>query len=282
MTRPINRRSAMFFTALEPGRLGEAARAGTDIAVFDLEDGVAAGRKAKARATVADAFAAPLEAPLSRFLRINAPMSVEGVRDLAAVLDWTAAPDGVVVPKAESAAEIAMVRASVGALHPDIEIMPIVETPLGLEKAYEIAAAPGVTCLLLGLDDLSGALGSDRSFESLAYARGRVVAAAAAAGVEAMDGPWRDPDDEAGLIRETRLVAAMGFQGKASYHAGQIPHIHAAFTPSPAAVTEARDVVQAAGRDTVGLLRHEGRVINAAVVKAAERLLALARRRGVD
>jgi len=96
-----------------------------------------------------------------------------------------------------------------------------------------------------------------------------------------MDGAFYDPEDEAGLIAEVERVAAMGFTGKASYHAGQIPHIHAGFTPSADAISQARRVLAAAVGDKVGNTRLDGKLVNAAIVKAARRLLALAERRGV-
>jgi citrate lyase beta subunit len=278
---PVNRRSVMVLPALAPERIAEAQAAGPDIVVIDLEDGTAADRKDEARAAVRTLFEAPAQGASRRYLRINPPATPAGVRDLASLLDWTAPPDGVVIPKTENGQEIAWVAATVGAVHGPVDLMPIVESPAGLEAAYTIAAAPMVKAVLLGLDDLTGDLGADRAWESLAYARGRVAAAAAAAGVEAIDGPWRDPDDEAGLIAETRWVAGMGFAGKACYHAGQIPHIHAAFTPSASAIAEAREIVATAAADDVGLAFAKGRVVNRSAVKGAERVLALARRRGV-
>ncbi len=283
--RRPNRRSAMFLPALQPDRIAEVVAAGADIVVFDLEDGTAEARKDEARAVVAAAFEGaldrPLDRPLLRYLRINHPASPAGIRDLAAVLDWRSPPDGLVIPKAECAAEIAWAHQTAGAVHPGLDLMPIIETPAGLEAAPEIARAPGVAALLLGCDDLSGALGSDRGWDAMAYARGRVAAAAGAAGVEAMDGPWRDPDDPDGLIAETNRIAAMGFSGKACYHASQVPHIHAAFTPAPVAIAEAEAILAAAAADDSGLTHAGGRVVNAAVVKNARRLLALADRRGL-
>lgn len=280
MAGQVNRRSAMVFPALFPERFDDAVAAGTDIAVFDLEDGTRPDRKAEARAGIVSLYARA--APFRKYLRVNHPHSVDGLRDLAALLDWPAPPDGLLLPKIESPDEVRQVAETVCAVHPALELVPIVETPRGLENVYDIAnAAPQVVMLLLGSDDLSGATGSDRSREALAYARGRVAAAAGDAGVEAMDGAFYDPDDEAGLIQELRCVAAMGFTGKASYHPGQIPHIHAAFTPDPEAVADARRIIAAFETDSVGSMRLDGRMVNAAIVKRARRLLAIAERRGV-
>ena len=96
-----------------------------------------------------------------------------------------------------------------------------------------------------------------------------------------MDGAFYNPDDDAGLLTELERVAAMGFSGKASYHAVQIPHIHAVFTPSADAVAEVKRILETAAADTVGNTRLDGRMVNAAIVKRARRLLAIAKRRGV-
>ena len=278
--RQHNRRSAMIFSALQPERFDEGVAAGPDILVFDLEDGTVSDRKAEARAAISAVF--ELDAPFLKYLRVNHPHTADGLRDLVTLLDWQTPPDGLLLPKIEAAEEIHQVTQTVCATHPDIELMTIIESPRGLERVYEIAsAAPEVVMLLLGSDDLSGAIGSERDWDALAYARGRVIAAAGDAGIEAMDGAFYDPEDEEELKAELARVAAMGFTGKASYHAGQIPHIHAAFTPDADAVAEAKRILETAASDSVGNTRLDGKMVNAAIVKRARRLMAIAERRGV-
>ncbi len=279
--RNANRRSLMLFSALQPERWDEGLVAGPDILAFDLEDGTAPDRKAEARAKIGTVFSRDPGRPMLKYLRINNPRTPDGLRDLLALLDWTTPPDGLLVPKVESPEEVRWVAGIVCDTHPAIELTLIIESPRGLENVAAIAgAAPQVAGLLLGADDLSGDLGSDRGWDALAYARGRVVAAAAAAGAEAMDGAFYDPEDEAGLVDEVRRVAAMGFTGKASYHAIQIPHIHAGFTPDAGAIAQARRILAAAAGDKVGNTRLDGKLINAAIVKAARRLIAIAEKRG--
>ena len=278
--RQPNRRSAMIFSALQPERFDEGVAAGPDILVFDLEDGTVPDRKAEARAAISAVF--ERNAPFLKYLRVNHPHTADGLRDLVTLLDCQTPPDGLLLPKTEAAEEIHQVTQTVCATHPDIELMPIIESPRGLERVYEIAsAAPEVVMLLLGSDDLSGAIGSERDWDALAYARGRVIAAAGDAGIEAMDGAFYDPEDKDGLKAELARVAAMGFTGKASYHAGQIPHIHAAFTPDADAVAEAKRILETAASDSVGNTRLDGKMVNAAIVKRARRLMATAERRGV-
>jgi len=277
--RQPNRRSAMIFSALQPECFDEAINVGPDILVFDLEDGTVPERKAEARASIDVVF--ERNAPFLKYLRVNHPHTVDGLRDLVALLDWRIPPDGLLLPKIEAVEEIRQITQTVCKAHPHIELMPIIETARGLERVHEIAnAAPEVVMLLLGSDDLSGSVGSDRNWDALAYARGRLVAAAADAGIEAMDGAFYDPEDQGGLLDELTRVASMGFSGKASYHAGQIPHIHSAFTPGSDAVAEAKCILETAAMDAVGNTRLDGKMVNAAIVKRARRLLAIAKRRG--
>src|SRR3546814_20958455 len=98
----------------------------------------------------------------------------------------------------------------------------------------------------------------------------------------AMDGVWFDPADEDGLKQEAQRVAAMGLTGKASYDARQIPHIHAALTPSAEAVDPARRVLAAAAADTLGTTRLDGRMINESIARSARRVIALSYRPGPD
>src|SRR5690606_6990782 len=116
------------------------------------------------------------------------------------------------------------------------------------------------------------------SWDALAHARGAIVVAAREAGIDAMDGVFFDPHDEAGLREEARRIAAMGFTGKASYDATQIAIIHAAFAPTTAQIEWARRVVETAAADPLGTARLDGRMINESIVRTARRMLALATR----
>jgi citrate lyase beta subunit len=116
-------------------------------------------------------------------------------------------------------------------------------------------------------------------WDALALARGQLVAAAAEAGIECIDGPWLDADDLDGLAAELRRLAAMGFSGKCSYDAAQIPAIHAAFTPSADEIEHAQHVIAAIEASATGSARADGRAVNKANAKIAQRVLALAARR---
>lgn len=277
-----NRRSLMMVPALAFERWDEVMRCGADMVCFDLEDGTVPTRKAEARLACLPCFARPVRAPVLRLLRINSPRDAHGLRDILALLELDAPPDGIVIPKVEQPQELRWVRDLLIARHPALEFIALIETPEGARRAHAIArAAPEVSALFLGAVDYAGELGSDMGWDALSLARGQLAAAAAQARIDCIDGPWLDADDLDGLAGEVRRVAAMGFTGKCSYDPAQISVIHAAFTPSAAQVEHAQRLIAAVDASPTGSARVDGRAVNKANAKAARRLLALAARRGV-
>lgn len=279
------RRSVLFFPALATERWDEALASGADMVVFDLEDGTLPARRAEARAALLPCYARPRDAaglpcaPL-RLLRVNHPHTEDGVRDLLAVLECAAPPDGLILPKIEHDEEARAAANLLAARHPALELIVLIESPRGVRNAARIAAAtrgrpgPQVTCLFLGTADFSASIGSDLGWEALAHARAQVVLAAREAGIDAMDGVWFDPADTAGLVAEARRVAALGFTGKASYDAAQLPLIHAAFAPTDAEAEWAARVLAAAAADPLGTARVDGKMVNESIARRARSVLA--------
>ncbi len=277
-----NRRSIIFYSALEPERWEDGIASGADMFCLDMEDSTVPGRKQEAREVCLPLFTKIVERPVVRTLRMNIPRCDEGVRDMLAIADLSAAPDGLVIPKVESAEEVQWVSGILSPRHPKMELIVLIETQKGLENAQSIAkAVPQISTLFLGYADFSGELGSDMSREALHHLRSRIVLAASEAGIDAMDGPFFEPHDAAGLIEETKTVAAMGFTGKASYDAQQIPHIHSVFTPDANAIDYARRVKSVVEASPTGAGRIDGKSVNKANVKSADRVLETAKRRGV-
>lgn len=249
--------------------------------VFDLEDGTVPARRAEARAALLPCYARPRDAagPL-RLLRVNHPHTGDGVRDLLAVLECPAPPDGLILPKIEHDEEVRAVANLFAPRHPALELIVLIESPRGVRNAARIAAAtrgragPQVTCLFLGTADFSASIGSDLGWEALAHARAQIVLAAREAGIDAMDGVWFDPADSAGLVEEARRVAAMGFTGKASYDAAQLPLIHAAFAPTDAEAAWADRVLAASAADPLGTVRVDGKMVNESIARRARGVLA--------
>jgi citrate lyase subunit beta/citryl-CoA lyase len=184
---------------------------------------------------------------------------------------------GVRLPKAESVEGVRQVSADA----PDRPVHLLVESALGLERAYDLATATSdVASIGLGEADLRADLGVEGD-DGLLWARGRIVAAAAAAGLAppAM-AVFTDIRDLDGLAASCRAGRALGFLGRTAIHPAQLEVIRAAFTPTDAEVARAREILAAAdqaskdGHGAVALA--DGRFVDAAVLRQARRVVALA------
>ncbi len=283
MTETIQpRRNLLFVPGTRPDRFAKALAAGPDMVTLDLEDAVIPAHKDDARARSMALFDGARPDRIERLVRINGMRTPFGLKDLLAIVEHPSPPDGVMLPKVESADEVRIVDALLqGAARP-VGLHVIIESNAGLDQARAIAAAcPRIRSLLFGAVDMAAELGSALDFTSLLYARSRVVHAAASAGLDAIDVPYLDLDDEAGLALECRRVRDLGFTGKAAIHPRQLGPINAAFTPDAVRIAYARKVIAAfeAARD--GLVVVDGKLIELPVVRSARRTLAIAAATGV-
>jgi len=271
------RRSLLFVPGTRPDRFAKALASGADSVCLDLEDGVATGDKERAREEVAGFLAARASggddpASPELLVRVNGPASDEGRRDVEALVAGPL-PDGVMVPKADAPDVLeALGRALAG-----LPLLPLVETPLALHRAEDIARVPGVAALLFGGMDLAAELGARFAWEPLLHARSRMVLAAALGGVGALDVPFPDLADEAGLREEALRVAGLGFVGKLAVHPAQVPHLNRAFTPSGDELERALRIVEVAASATEGVFVVDGRMVDRPVVESARRTVARAR-----
>lgn len=272
-------RTLLFVSAERPERFDKAMASGADVVCIDLEDAVHPDRKPAAR-TAALAYAAgrargaSAGAPLLA-LRVNASKTLFGLHDVVAIAQADARFDVLLLPKAESAHEIEALHAWL----PDAftELVALIETPLGVERVTDIAAAarqgaPRLSALMLGGADLSMELGARFDWEGLLSARGRLVNAARAWGLQAWDVPFIDIADEAGLVHETRRVLDLGFDCKAAIHPTQIAPMHAVFRPAQREVDWAHGVC-AAATGGQGAFLYEGKMVDAPLLRRAERIL---------
>jgi (S)-citramalyl-CoA lyase len=267
-------RSWLFTPATRPERFARAGEVGADVLILDLEDAVAPGDKDRARAAALAWLATRPPGSPSCALRVNGLRTRAGLDDLRALLQAGAAPEVVILPKTAAPAELRLADALLAEAGSAAGLIALVESAEGLEAAPAIArATPRLAGLMLGAADLAADLGAPAAWEPLLYARSRLVAAAAAAGIEAIDAPYFDLRDQAGLEAELRAAIALGFAAKAAIHPGQVGAINAALTPSAAAVAEAREILaeNAKGVGVVG-----GRMIDEAVARRARRILAAA------
>jgi len=283
------RRSRLYLPGNEPKYFINAGLHGPDAVILDLEDSVHYAEKDAARLLVRNALRAVDFGTAERMVRINQlPL---GLADLEEIVPQS--PDVILIPKVEAAAQISDVVGAVdsitqrvGVTRP-IWLMPILESALGIENAFAIATASGrIAAITLGLEDYTADLGVAKTAggsESL-YARQRVVNAAHAAHVQAIDSVYGDVVDTDGLLHWGEASRAMGFEGMGCIHPVQIEIIHRAFAPAPNELEKAQAIVaafeeaQARGLAVVSL---GSKMIDAPVVQRAVKLVARARKMGI-
>ncbi|MEU7380866.1 MULTISPECIES: CoA ester lyase [unclassified Streptomyces] len=266
-----------------PHVVAKALASGADVVVVDLEDAVAPDRKEYARAATAELLTEPPPVPVH--VRINAVDGPLAAADLAAVAPRPGLA-GLRLPKVTSAGQVARVAArteSAQVLPPADGSGPplyaLLETALAIERAHVIASAhPALRGISIGEADLRADLGV-RQDSGLDWCRARVVVAARAAGLAPpTQSVHPDIRDLEGLASSCAHGRALGFLGRAAIHPRQLPIIERAYLPTDRELEEAETVVKAATAERGAQALPDGRFIDAAVVAAARRTLALARR----
>jgi citrate lyase beta subunit len=267
------RRCLLFVPGSRPERFTKALDAAADMICIDLEDAVAANEKDAARASVVQ-FLNGLnrdEIISEITVRINHSQSSEGLADLHALKAATQLPDLLMLPKVSDPAEISIVEEILGDRCPPL--VALLETALGVERAFEIASSPKLAMLMFGGADYMAELGGRMTWESMLYARSRIAAAAASAHLQAIDVPFLDIRDEAALIDETDRVAAIGFACKSAIHPGQVEAIQTALTPSREAVERAQKVLQAFADSPHAAIQVDGKLVDKPILLSARRIL---------
>jgi citrate lyase subunit beta/citryl-CoA lyase len=250
--------------------------AGADAVCIDLEDAVLIERKQVAREQVLGWLSQKQASERPAIaLRINALRTLEGLRDVLALHESGVHLDWLLVPKVEDAADLRALHSWIGDRYE--RLAALIETPRGVENALSIAHAGGkLAALMLGGADLAVVLGSHIGWDGLLHARGRLVNAAKAAGLQAWDVPHLDLGRPGDLSEETRKVLRLGFSCKTAIHPQQLSLIHAAFAPSPDELAWAKALLQAIpDGPTHGAFIFEGRMVDVPVLRKARRIVEL-------
>jgi len=286
------RRSLHFVPGGNDRMLAKALTIPADGLILDLEDAVAPDRKAATRGVVREWLRRDFGGR-ERWVRMNPISTGLGQADLEETI--AARPDGYVVPKPGSAADIRAIVKILDRLEQQHGIangatrltLIATETPEGLLNIREIAAAtPRTVAISWGVEDLGAAMGlgrvrdgAGRYLDIPRYARVMCAVVAAACGVEAIDTVFTDIADLDGLRRECEDGVAMGFTGKISIHPNQIPVINEAFSPSKEALDEARQLValfEEHARRGVYAFTFKGQMVDAPHLARAQKLVARA------
>ncbi len=261
-------RSALFVPATRPERIPKALASGADAVIVDLEDAVAESLKAEARDNLENFLAATPDARV--LVRINAPTHPEQAADLALCARHPCVV-GVLLPKVESAVQVAL-AASCGK-----SVWPIVESARGLANLAEIADAQGVERLSFGALDLgldlglaNGSAGAERMLDQARYA---LLLQSRLAGLAApLDSVFPDIKNLDGLTRAAADARDMGFGGLLCIHPSQVAVVHETLMPSAAELDWAQRIL-AAGASGDGVFVVDGQMVDAPVIGRARRLL---------
>jgi citrate lyase beta subunit len=266
-------RTMLMTSAINPRQYAGALRSGADICTLDLEDAVPPARRELARSVASRLFKAP-PTPCVRALRINSLRTTDGLRDILALAYGNLRPDALLVPKVECAHDLLILQDMLGDQLGDVALLATIETAAGLAAAEEIAGAtPRVRALVFGAADFAADLGISMEWEPMLYARSRIVAAAATAGIPAIDAPTFDLGNELALKIDVNRSRELGFSGKAAVHPRQVPVINDGFTPLPAEVDRARRVIGMAHEQSGQISILDGQMVGPPMVAAAHRLL---------
>jgi citrate lyase subunit beta/citryl-CoA lyase len=279
------RRSRLYLPGNEPKFFVNAGLHSPDGIILDLEDSVAPSEKDAAQLLVRNSLRSVDFYGAERMVRIN--QLPKGLDDLKYIVPHNV--NVILVPKCESAEQIQQLEKEVDKLKKQhkvenlIYFMPIIESALGVIKAYEIASASKNNCALaIGLEDYTADIGTQRTNEGREsiFARQMLVNAAKAAGIQAIDTVFSDVADMEALRQSVIEAKSLGFEGKGCIHPRQIKVVHDAFAPTIEEIEKAKRIVQAfeqAEKKGLGVVSLGSKMIDPPVVKRAQNVMHLAK-----
>ncbi|MDB6180131.1 HpcH/HpaI aldolase/citrate lyase family protein [Paracoccus fistulariae] len=270
-------RSVLYIPAANQRAMEKAQGLTADAIIFDLEDAVAPDAKEAARDALAQALTQDY-GRRARIVRINGMATDWGEGDARACAGALAdKADAVLIPKVDSAADLDRVAA----LIPDLPLWAMMETPLGMLNAAEIAAHPRLQGMVMGTNDLAKELNSRFRPDRLPMQSGLglCLLAAKAYGKVIVDGVFNAFKDDEGLRAECEQGRDMGFDGKTLIHPAQLAITNQVFAPADADIDLARrqiEAFEAATREGKGVAVVDGKIVENLHVETARKTLALA------
>lgn len=249
------RRTLVWCRGNDTEKYKAALEGSVDVIVLDIEDGVVVSEKAEARACIAKALKERPQGCKEHAVRINAPGSPFYELDMEAILPGI--PDSIRLPKCETPEYVLAVSDRLAAFEDAnglernrIELILMIETPLGIMHAYELATCTDrVTAIGIGMEDLTGAIGVPRYYEinshDMMYAKQKLVLEAKAAGVQALDSGTLFLGRLDYMAEDSVFSRRTGFDGRSIKDVAQADVVNAAFTPSENEVAWAKKITDA-------------------------------------
>ena len=276
MDTPRPYRSVLYIPASKERALDKARGLDVDAIIFDLEDAVTPEAKVEARDTLKAALKEGGYGARAKIIRLNGLESAWGRADAEALKDAEA--DAFLLPKVGSAADVEALAAIIGK---DKDIWAMIETPMGVMRAEEIAAHPQMKGFVAGTNDLAKELNCRFRADRLPMitSLSMMLLAAKAHGIVAIDGVYNQFKDDEGLAAECAQGRDMGFEGKTLIHPAQVTVCNAAFSPSAEEIDLAErqiaafEEVEASGQ---GVAVVDGKIVENLHIETARKILALA------
>ncbi len=286
------RRTMMFMNAQKPGLIKDAYIYGVDSIMLDLEDAVAENQKDAARFSLYHALKTIDYGDTEVIVRINGLDTPHWQEDVRVCVAGGA--DGIRIAKCESAQDVKDVEAAIEKAEEEFGvekghtlIMAALESPRGILNAYEIcAASERMFGVAISGGDLRKCLQTTPQPDGvdMMVARGQMILAARAAGIQCFDTVFTNLDDMAGFEAEVRQNKAMGFDGKSLINPKQIRLVHEIFAPTQKEIMQAEKIVSAVRENAakgLGVFTVDGKMIDIAFLPGAERTLRLAKACGM-
>lgn len=286
------RRSMLFLPGSTPNKIINGDSMGADAVILDLEDAVSPDEKDAARILVRHAVQSLRFPGVEIIVRINAIDTAYWQADLDEMIPLR--PALIMPPKTSCAQDVQTVDAYISALEDKlgmerntVKLIPLIETALGVENAFQIATASSrVAALFLGGEDLTADLRCKRTKggNEINYARTRLVCAARAAGVDVYDTPFTDVNDDEGIWTDAEYAKSLGFTGKSSISPRHVGVINAVFSPSEKDIAyayEVMDAIHTAKEQGRGVISLHGKMIDAPIVARAQQTIEMAEELGL-
>lgn len=275
------RTTMLFVPGNNPAMVQNAGILGADSIIFDLEDAVSPEEKDAARILVRNALMSVDYGNCEKTVRINSVESPGWKDDIREIAKGRL--DAIVLPKAEKVEMVKEVETILDqAGGHDTAIIPLIETAGGIERVFDILCCSSrIKEVIFGAEDYTASIGAKRTKEGaeILYGRCRIVNAAAAAGVDAIDTPFTDVDDIEGLKEDALFARSMGFKGKALISPRHCSIVKEIFAPTKEEIEYALKVIEAiteAEKQGKGAISLQGKMIDAPIVARARRVLELA------
>ena len=286
------RRTMMFMNAQKPGLIRDAYIYGCDSIMLDLEDAVAENQKDAARFSLYHALKSIDYGDTEVIVRINGLDTPHWQEDVRVCVAGGA--DGIRIAKCESAEDVRTVEKAVEAAEEEFGVekgrtllMAALDSPKGILNAYEICtASERMFGVAISGGDFRKSMQTTPQPDGIdmLYARGHMILAARAAGIQCFDTVFTDLNDDEGFRREVLQNKAMGFDGKSLINPRQIRFVHEVYTPTEKEVVYAEKVVRSIRENTekgLGVFTVDGKMIDIAFLPGAERTLRLAKACGM-